>query len=119
MGKVIYVASPYNNPDDDMRYLNYHRVSKYVAKLISKGEVAISPIAYGHPLLNLEPMPYDFGFWSNFCLSILSKCDEIHVLTLDGWSLSRGLMEELKFAEDNFIPVTYVTYDNTNEDGTL
>lgn len=112
MKKVIYVASPYNHPDDDIRYLNYHRVSKYVAKLIAKGEVAISPIAYGHPLLSLETMPYDFEFWSNFCLSLLSKCDEIHVLTLDGWSISRGVMEEIEYAEKHFIPVTYVGYDS-------
>jgi hypothetical protein len=32
------------------------------------------------------------------------------ILTLDGWSLSRGVLEELKFAEDNFIPITYVKY---------
>jgi len=110
MGKLIYVASPYNHPDDDYRYLNYLRVSKYVAKLIAEGNVAISPIAYGHPLLSLQEMPHDFDFWSNFCLTILKKCDEMHILVLDGWDRSRGVLTEMEFAEKNFIPITYVEY---------
>jgi hypothetical protein len=110
LSKVIYVASPYNHPDDDIRYLNFLKVSKYSAKMISEGHVVISPIAYGHPLLSYVEMPYDFEFWSNFCLSLLNKCDEIHVLTLDGWDKSRGVLEEIQFAKDNLIPVEYIEY---------
>ena len=111
VSNVIYVASPYNHPDDDFRYLNFLRVSKYSAKMIANGYVALSPIAYGHPLLSYEKMPYDFEFWSNFCLSLLSKCDELHVLTLDGWDKSRGVLEEIEFAKNNSIPIKYINYD--------
>lgn len=110
LSKVVYVASPYNHPDDDYRYLNFLKVSKYSARMIANGHVVISPIAYGHPLLSYSEMPYDFEFWSNFCLSILNKCDELHVLTLDGWDKSRGVLEEIEYAKKMGIEIKYVEY---------
>jgi hypothetical protein len=76
--------------------------------MISKGNVVISPIAYGHPLLEFVEMPYDWQFWSNFCLTFLDRCDEMHVLMMDGWNVSRGVQEEIQFATEHGIPIKFI-----------
>ncbi len=108
MSKIIYVASPYNHPDDSIRVENYKKVSKYTADLIASGQVAMSPIAYGHPLLDFTEMPYDWEFWSNFCISFLKKCEEMHIFMIDGWDKSRGVAEEIEYCVKNSIPIKYI-----------
>jgi hypothetical protein len=108
MSKVIYIASPYSHFDEEMRENNYRKVSEIASKMIAMGNVAISPIAYGHPLLQFTEMPGDWEFWKNFCLSILAKCDEMIVCKMKGWEESRGIAEEIQFAKENNIPVEYL-----------
>lgn len=105
---VIYIASPYTHENEDIRNLRYNKVSYYVADLVSNGYVAISPITYGHTLLNYKEMPTDFDFWENFCIGLLSKCDIMYVYKLDGWDQSKGVINEIKYAEENNIPIVYV-----------
>lgn len=107
MKKVIYLASPYSHPDDIVRENNYRLVSKIAADMIAEGNVVISPIAYGHPLLNFTEMPSDWKFWSDFCLSMLAKCDEIRVCKMPGWDKSRGVAEEIEYAKEHNIPISY------------
>ena len=111
MNKLIYVASPYNHSDDDIRWLNYRKVSRYSAGLIAKGQVVISPIAYGHPLLDISEIPYDWPFWSNYSLTFFDRCDEIHVLMMEGWDISRGVEEEIQYARQQSIPIKYIEKD--------
>lgn len=107
--KIIYIASPYSSTDEKKRIENYEKVSKFTAHLISNGAVAISPIAYGHPLLGFVDMPGDWEFWKNFCITFLEKCDEMIVLQLEGWDKSRGVLEEIEYCKNKNIPVWYMT----------
>lgn len=109
--KVIYLASPYNHELDSVRIRNYEKVSEIAAEIVANGGVALSPITYGHTLIGFrDNFPYDWPFWSNFCLSFLAKCDELYVIKMNGWDLSRGVAEEIKYAEENNIPITYIDY---------
>lgn len=109
LNRLIYVGSPYSNPDDSIRIKNFEIVSLYTAKLIAAGENVFSPISYGHMMVGFCDMPTDFNFWNNFCLAFLSKCDELIVLTIPGWENSIGLAAEIKFCNENNIPVRYVS----------
>lgn len=107
--KLIYVASPYSNPDERVRHENYLIVTKIVADLVSRGYVAISPITYGHILAEHTKMSTDWDFWMDFCLVLLGKCDEILVCnTMVGWEESRGVTAEIEFAKKNGIKVKYL-----------
>lgn len=108
MSNLIYIASPYSHPDENIREENYRKVTSLAAKLCSEGHVAISPIAYGHNLLSFHEMPSDWEFWQNFCFSILKHCDEIMVYKMPGWDKSKGVSEEIKFAEENNIKISYL-----------
>jgi hypothetical protein len=105
--KVIYIGSPYSHPNTIIRNRRFNLVSKFAADLCSKGYIAISPITYGHVLVDFKDMPTDFAFWNNFCIGLLSKCDYLYVYKIDGWEQSTGLKEEIKFAKENNIEIKY------------
>lgn len=109
---MIYLASPYSHPDKDIREQNYIKVTKKAAELVSKGLVVVSPITYGHTLLDYKEMPTDWEFWNNFCLSILRHCDELWVYKMDGWNRSRGVAEEIEFAVKNNLHIKYIEYED-------
>jgi hypothetical protein len=109
---IVYIASPYSHSDAAVREKNYQLVSKYTAELIAGGQTAISPIAYGHPLLSFTDMPSDWEFWQSFCLDFLRVCSSIHVLRIPGWDQSRGVAEEIAFAQKLGIPVYHINPDD-------
>lgn len=107
--ELIYIASPYTNPDSIIRIQNYLDVTKIAADLVSVGHVAISPITYGHVLAECKEMPTDWEFWMDFCLVLLNKCDKLLVCnTIPGWENSKGVAAEIEFAKQNGIKVEYL-----------
>lgn len=114
MNKLIYLASPYNHENDEIRIRNFEKISKIAADIVAEGGVAISPITYGHTLLQFrDNFPYDWEFWENFCKTFLSRCDELYVIMMEGWDLSRGVDEEIKYAIKVGIPITYIEHVET------
>lgn len=105
--KIIFISSPYSNPDDNIREENFAMVSQYVAELNSKGKTAFSPITYGHTLLNFREMPTDWEFWKEFCVTFLEKCEKMIVYKLPGWEESRGVKEEIEIAKELGVKITY------------
>lgn len=111
MSKVKYVASPYWHEDPEVIENNYRLVSQYVAELCRQGYVALSVITYGHTILKFADMPNDWEFWSDFCLSLLAKADELIVYKMPGWDVSRGVAGEIAFAQEHNIPIRYREYE--------
>ena len=107
MDKIIYLASPYSNEDEKLMQARYEQISKIAAKLTKEGNVAFSPITYGHTLLNYETLPVEYPFWENFCLSFLKHSDVLCVYMMPGWDKSKGIANEIRFAIENRIPVIY------------
>lgn len=114
MSDIYFVSSPYSHDDKEVVKLRFEQVSKYVARLVSEGTVAFSPITYGHVLCGIQDMPSDFEFWDNFCYSFLDKATKLIVLKLDGWLESTGVQGEIKFAKENNIPIVYVDYKESD-----
>ena len=110
MTELIYIASPYSHDDPKIVEENFWRVTDYCAEAVANGESALSPITYGHTLLEFKDMPNDWEFWTNFCLSILVKCDRLRVLKMEGWDKSEGVAGEISFARDHNIPIEYIEY---------
>jgi Domain of unknown function (DUF1937) len=115
--EVIYVANPYTGTSFE-RNQRFLAVEKYTAHLIREGKTAVSPIVHCHVLAFRNGLPHDFAFWQNYCLNLLFVCDEMHVLCLDGWEDSVGVLGETTEAEDLNISITYIdpdTYERVNE----
>ncbi len=111
MSKLIFVSSPYNHSDPLIVEENYIKVSKFVAELTSQGHVVISPITYGHTILQFKELRSDWEYWRNFCVTFLRKCDELIVYKMDGWDKSKGVLNEIGLANELGIEVKYVEYE--------
>ena len=107
-GKLIYLASPYNHPDKAIMDSNFDIVTAKAAELVAQGYVVFSPITYGHTLVQYRQMTTNQEFWMGFCLTFLEKSEELYVYMMPGWDKSKGVAEEIEFAKNNNIKITYI-----------
>jgi len=105
---MIYIASPYTHAEADVMQDRFAAVCMYASHLMQSGLLAFSPIAHSHPIAVRGGLPRSFEFWDEFDRSILSICDAVHVLTLDGWRESTGIASEVVIADLLGLPVEYV-----------
>lgn len=108
---MIYLASPYSHPLREVRKRRFHAIRKYAALCMAKGEVVISPIAYGHQFAEKYGKPGSYDYWQRLSERLILGSDLVRVLKIDGWDKSFGVAEEIKFADDNGIKVTYVEWN--------
>ena len=110
--KVIYLASPYSHPDEQVRVDRYEAVSAMAASIIvkTKGQIMpFAPITHSHPLFVLKPETgSDFTAWQGFDEWMIRACDELWVLTLKGWDKSVGVTAEIEYAKSMGKHVEYV-----------
>ena len=104
---MIYLAAPYGATDPEMVEQRMREVERVLAHLNFHGQVSYSPLLIHHCLKSGYPLPSTMEFWRTLCFSLLSKCDEMVVLCLDGWESSIGIREEIEYCAKANIPVTY------------
>lgn len=103
---MIYLASPYSHPEAAVRQQRYEAAVAACAELWRRGHVAFSPIAHSHPI-SMHGIEGTWEEWLEFDTAILAICDEVRVLTIDGYGKSRGVLEELRIARELGIAVTF------------
>lgn len=103
---IVYLASPYSHPDPRIREERYGHASYMAAMLMRDGRLVYSPIVHSHPLTRLG-LPTTWDYWRTLDEAMLSRCQELLVLTLDGWENSEGVMAEIRLARKLGIPVRY------------
>ena len=109
-----YLASPYQNPDDqtDRQYCEqrYDEACQAAAILMSQGHLIFCPIAHSHPIAAWLPEAQrtSHDFWLKQDFALLAKADRLIVLQLHRWAESYGVAMEIEFARDNGIPVEYL-----------
>lgn len=108
---IIYFATPYSHADADVVKLRFTQTAMKVAELVAKGHVVISPVTYGHILLDYHNMPSDWEFWKNFCQSFLYRCSKLIVYKLEGWDKSSGVAGEIELAKELGIEIEYLEPD--------
>lgn len=106
--KLIYLAGPYTHTDPLVRERRYHLLLKAEALLIREGHAVISPINMCHELGKIYRFHYGYEFWQRRDRLLLSKCDEVIVLTEPGYKESVGVTDEIHWAETLEIPVKYM-----------
>jgi hypothetical protein len=105
--QISYLASPYSDPDPDVREFRYIGAAEAAGRLIKRGMIVYSPIVHGHPLAVWERLPTDWAFWRRQQLPFLRASKEVIVLTLSGWDISIGVKAEIRMARRWGIPVRY------------
>lgn len=110
--KLIYLAVPYSNNNPTIEESRFKEVNLAAAHFFRAGLQIFSPISHCHPIKT--DIGGSFEIWGKFCIEMLSKCDELYVLTMPGWRESKGVSEEIKFSLNNNIPVTYIEWRSEN-----
>jgi len=106
--RLIYLASPYTHGNPAVRYARYSQTKCVVAAYTMLRLHVISPIVHFHPVADAYDLPTDFEFWRDHNLTCIRRCDELHVIQLPGWEISKGVQEEHAFAKSLAKPIQLV-----------
>lgn len=110
---MIYVASPYSDPDPAVRRKRFAAAAHLAACLIRTGRVVFSPIVHSHPIQEAGEMPTGWEFWRTQDEWYLRAAAAFYVYVLPGWRKSAGVRAEITFFQKYHgdIPIRYVTGD--------
>ena len=95
---VGYLASPYSHANPGIMYQRYRAVLTAQAWLLDQDVYTYGPIASCHYLHDRFKVRGDHEFWKDFNRRMLSRMNEIIVLTLEGWEDSVGVQAEREMA---------------------
>lgn len=102
---MIYLASPYSDPDPIVREYRYRETLDFTIGAIASGHLIFSPIVYGHQMS--ESFGTDYEVWAPFNDQVIQRSSAVWVLTLPGWEASRGIRHELSLAKSLGLPIEY------------
>lgn len=104
---LTYLASPYYHSDQqvvDFRMKTFYETDAYLSRC--EGLHIFSPL-YKVETAKYGLIPDTFEFWEKYCYEILSRCDEMIVITVDGWDTSTGVNAEIVYCTQHNIPIRF------------
>ena len=105
----IYLACPYSHPVQNVRNKRFIDANFQAAELMSEGHIVFSPISHSHPVAKTGMLDaLDLDFWLKQDLSFIEWCDSVYVMTIDGWSSSKGIQAEVEFARKIGKPIHFI-----------
>ena len=105
---MIYVASPYSDPDPDVQLKRYFDTMHVVAQLMYQKLPVFSPIVHCHELALRYELPGDAAYWQDYNTAFLRKSIAMYVVCLPGWEVSKGIAQEATLAGQLNIPIHLV-----------
>jgi len=116
MTNLIYLASPYNSPDPEIRERRYKAAVRAACTVLHMGLSVFSPIVHNHPLILHRDLGRGWKLWQPQNENILIRCDQLWVLTLDGWDKSVGVAGEIAIARRQRIKIQAATFTGAQDD---
>ena len=115
---MIYLASPYSHPDAVVREQRFRAACGAAACLMRSGRHVFSPIVHSHGIAE-HGVPTDWSYWEAFDSRMLTTCNELVAVMLNGWRESTGVQAEIDLAHKIRIPIYYldITYARFPTDG--
>lgn len=104
---MIYISAPYNHKDKLVIEKRMEAVYKKFAELMMSGHIPVTPLM-AHAVIERHPVPLSSEFWEEYSITLLSKCNRMVVLLLDGWEESTGVQYEIAYCMKNGISFEYV-----------
>lgn len=108
---LIYLAAPYSSIHDKDALMAFVMKVSGTIMLQNPGWYIVSPL-FNHYSLPLVPgMGGDYKFWGDYSRELLSRCDRLLVLKIDGSYESVGVSDEILTANTINIPIKFITVD--------
>ena len=108
---IIYLATPYSDPDPAVREYRFQCVNEVALDLITGGHLVFSPISQTHPMEISTGIVRGFDFWRPYNFGWIDVCDVLYVLMLPGWDTSVGVQAERAHAATMTPPIPEVLID--------
>lgn len=109
---LIYLAGPYSSPYTALMKERESIHAIVAVELKKQGNAVYCPIAETVTLAQLGGLSgTSWEDWRQHDLNLLSRCDQIYVLLIDGWKESLGVRGEVKFALKNHMPVYFINQE--------
>lgn len=94
---MIFLACPYTGNKEEVE-ARMKRFAQTVGNLERDGKHVVSTL-FMHYIVKEAELPHDSGFWNSYGAELISLCDELYVLCLDGWHKSTGVKFEMETAK--------------------
>ena len=104
--KVIYLASPYSHPDEQVRESRYLEAVDACHDIINLGHCPFSPIVHSHPIALRHGSGLGFDSWMKIDFEMICRCDELWILNIEGYDESEGVAKEKQYALIKGLPVS-------------
>lgn len=115
MSGIIYLASPYSSPSEDVRHERFEQVTLAAGYLISRGKFVYSPISNCHPIHAACSLRGDWQYWAEFDRKLITFCSSFFILQIDGWMESVGVKAEYQIARELNKPISIMYPAHTAE----
>lgn len=113
MNKKIYLAIPFSKIEE----LSFACANEVAAILIKEGHFVFSPISHSYPIEQTALVESTYSLWLRLDKAFVDWAEEIWVINIighDGMRLitnSRGVQQEMKWAEEQNKPVIRINYN--------
>jgi len=117
---LVYIASPYSSEFTESfenlmhREERVDRVEEYIAKLYADGNnktvMFYSPILHCHEMAQHYSLPTGHEFWESMDHIMIDKSDRVEVLMMEGWKESKGVQDEIAYANLTGKPISYINW---------
>ena len=113
----VYLAAPYTHGDRSIENARARAINSHAARLMGGGHIVFSPISHSHQIAMENDLPTTFEFWQVQNHAFIDWADMVVVLALDGWKESRGITDEIEYAESmaKVVEIEYPVGDGTAE----
>lgn len=106
---MIYLASPYTDNKVSVRRARYNAALDCTAELMKRNIPIFSPIVHCHEIARRHVLPKDHAFWWKYNQHFLRQSDQLLLLIIDGWQESKGVRQEIEFANNCGIGMAFVS----------
>ena len=108
--ELVYLAIPYSSDDPKEIEYRVEMLCKIDSLLMKQGVFTVSPV-FKHFTLKYRNLPGNWTYWEKYSKNLMSKCDALYIIKLNGWKNSEGIREEIAEAKRLCIPIVYLDPD--------
>ncbi|MCS5708713.1 DUF1937 family protein [Candidatus Berkiella cookevillensis] len=110
---MAYLASPYTHEEKNIRDTRYLVTAWMAAQLIRDGIHVFSATNHNAMLENFADLTDRLEDWQRFNHCMIKRCDKVIVLKMPGWEKSKGIQDQIKYAQLHSIPVEMMEVPQT------
>ncbi len=100
MMSYTYLASPYSHDDPRIKQQRYGLALRASVALMRRNIFVFSSIVHCHNMATNYGLPGNYIFWKTYNRTMLTACENVLVLCIDGVGTSKGVAAELLVASE-------------------